>query len=94
MHRNERWRARRRDVTSLQIRNQKGILIVVPDQPDIRDPEDLCNQLWLEGALCSEHGKNRFPSATKDSASNPAGALPMRIGWTGSALHMQPGFRL
>ena len=47
----ESGRAHRRDVARLQIRNQKGILIVVPDQADIRDPEDFCNQLWLEKSV-------------------------------------------
>ena len=45
MHRNEGRRAHRRDVPRFEVCNQKGILIVVPDQPDIRDSEYLCNQL-------------------------------------------------
>jgi hypothetical protein len=48
MNGNEGGRARRRNVARLQVRNQKGILIVVPYQADIRDPKNFCNQFWLE----------------------------------------------
>src|ERR1700694_641786 len=61
--RDERWRAHRRDVARLQIRNHKGVLIVVPDQPDIRTPENLCKQLWLEKSVVySRRSRKRAPA--------------------------------
>jgi hypothetical protein len=34
----------------------------VPDEADIRDPENICNQFWLRGTLSSGHGSQAaFP---------------------------------
>ena len=92
VHGNKRRSAHRRDVARFQIRNQKGILIVVPDQADIRDPENFCNQFWLERSVVTQRREPQgFPGAEKDSVRNRTRALPMRIRRTRKGVHVQPG---